>query len=183
MTYPTTNIAITILLGCVLAVFGAPAFAQADPVDEDTPTVEQLLKGEPQADDYVDEPRCIRSHAIRSTEVLDDKHVAFELSRKRFYLVQFERRCPGLQRDNPVFYESSGGRVCVHDTIRGSYATGVASFQPGMPCAIPSFTSVTKEELVLLKDALKAERRKQRQERKERRRLEREARKREKATS
>ena len=149
---------------------------------EPEPTVEELLKGDPQAEDYVDEPRCIRSHAIRSTEVLDDKHVAFELSRKKFYLVQFEHRCPGLQRDNPVFYEPSGGRLCVHDTIRGSYATGVASFQPGMPCGIPGFQSVTKEQLVLLKDALKAERRKQRQERRERKRQEREARKQEQET-
>ena len=139
------------------------------------PTVEELLKGNPQADDYVEEPRCIRTHAIRSTEVIDDKHVAFEMTRNKYYLVQFEHRCPGLERDKPIFYEPSHNRLCRLDTLRGSYATGVASYQPGMPCSIPGFQSVTKEQLVLLKDALKAERRKKRDERRARKRAEREA--------
>ena len=54
-----------------LSVLGT-AWAEQAESGQAAPTVEELLKGNPQADDYVDEPRCIRTHAIRSTEVIDE---------------------------------------------------------------------------------------------------------------
>ena len=133
----------------------APASATLD--------AESLLKRDPQVDDYVDAPRCLRTHQIRGSEVIDDKHVVFKTGRTEYYLVQMDRRCPGLERGNPIMYEGTAGRLCIHDGIRGTYRNGIGSYQPGMRCAIPGFQRMSKEQLVLLKDTLKAERRARRQ--------------------
>ena len=37
---------------------------------------------------------------------------------------------------------------------------GLGNYQPGIPCRIPGFQSVTKEQVMQLKDALKATQRK-----------------------
>ena len=134
--------------------------------DTTTPTLDELLQRDPLTSDYGESPRCIRTHNIRSAQVIDEKHIAFEMSRSKIFLVQLEHRCPGLRRGNPLMYEARSNQLCVHDSVRGSYSIGVGSYQPGMPCAIPKFESVTKEQLVLLKDALKVEKRKRRKRRK-----------------
>lgn len=152
-----------LLLVAGLHTFATIAWAEnsKDKKRSDTsPSVEELLSGSTQ--EYVDAPRCIRTHSIRSSEVIDDKHVVFRTGRDTYYLVQLEHRCPGLERDNPIFYETNTNRLCALDGIRGSYSSGFGSFQPGMRCGIPGFQSVTKEQIVMLKDALKAERRKRR---------------------
>ncbi len=129
--------------------------------DSEALTVEEILKRDPQLEDYVDSPRCISSHRIRSVEVLDNKHVAFRTGTDEYYLVQFQHRCPGLSKSNPVLYETRTNRLCVLDTIRGSYGV-FGDIEPGPPCSIPSFQGITRESLLALKDALKAERKKAR---------------------
>ncbi len=131
--------------------------------DDAVLTAEEILTRDPEAEDYVDENRCLRTNMIRSVDVIDDKHVAFRVGRSEYYLVQFENRCPGLRRGKPVMYEANAGRLCRLDGIRTLYESGLGGYRPGMRCAIPEFRSVTKEQLVLLKDALKAERRKKRE--------------------
>ena len=157
----TRNTAFLVLMTGLLSASLSLWANAKDKSDADAaPTVEELLSGNTQ--EYVDEPRCIRTHSIRSSEVIDDKHVVFRTGRNTYYLVQLEHRCPGLERDNPIFYETNSNRLCALDGIRGSYSSGFGSYQPGMRCGIPGFQSVTKEQIVLLKDALKAERRKKR---------------------
>ena len=131
--------------------------------DSPSQTVEEILARDPESDDYIDEDRCIRTNLIRSVDVIDDKHISFRVGRNDYYLVQFERRCPGLRRGKPVMYEANTGRLCRLDGIRTLYETGMGGYRPGMRCSIPEFRSVTKEQLVLLKDALKVERRKKRE--------------------
>ena len=133
-----------------------PASEQASKKDKKpAPTVAELLQTDPELLHGEDTPRCINTHRIRDSEVIDEQHVAFRVSRDEYYLVQFKRRCPGLRRGNPLYFETRMNRLCEHDVIRGSYSSGVASFEPGMPCAIPEFQKVTKEQIVMLKDALK----------------------------
>ncbi len=152
------------------AVLGFTAVAQAEENQEAeaaeesaAQTVEEILARDPDAEDYIDETRCLRANLIRTVDVIDDKHVSFRVGRNDYYLVQFEHRCPGLRRGKPVMYEATAGRLCKLDGIRTLYETGLGGYRPGMRCSIPEFRSVTKEQLVLLKDALKAERRKKRQ--------------------
>ena len=151
-----------------MALLAAPAgYAQQEPApadaDESPMSVEEILTRDPDSEDYGEAPRCISTRQIRQVDVLDEKHIAFQISRDEYYLVQFERRCAGLRRGDPIIFEpGAGGRLCVLDSIRSTYDTGLGGITPGMRCGIDGFQSVTKEQLVLLKDTLKAERRKKR---------------------
>ena len=127
------------------------------------PGVDEILNREPELSDYVEENRCINRQRIREFEVIDDKHVAIEMNGQEYYLVRFKHRCPGLRRGSAVMYEGRlGGSLCRHDTIRTLYNEGPGRKRPGIPCQIPGFQSVTKEQLLHLKDALKAEKRRKR---------------------
>jgi hypothetical protein len=155
--------ALVISLLCAWGLFASSVAVADDTTDgaKKTLSVEEILARDPEQSDYRDEPRCLQTHRIRRMEVIDDKHVSMQVSRDRFYLVQLDHRCPGLRRGRPVMYEpNSGNRLCQMDRIRGVYENGSGGFTPGVPCAINGFQSVTKEQLVMLKDALKVERRK-----------------------
>jgi len=155
----------TFLLCCLMTTASVALAAQdEEPSDATEPalSVEEILKRDPSSSDYGEAPRCLQTRLIRSTEVLDERHVVFEVRRDEFFLVQFEHRCPGLRRNQPIMTEPTAGRLCQLDGIRPLYDHGLGGYQPGMRCAIPGFVSVTKEQIVQLKDALKAERRKKR---------------------
>lgn len=122
-------------------------------------TVDEILNRDPDLEDYVVSQRCIQRNNIRRTEVLDERHVAVQVSRDEYYIVQFKHRCPGMRRGNPVMLETRSTRLCKHDSLRPLEDWGGA-MRPGVRCLIPEFQSVTKEQLLHLKDSLKAERRK-----------------------
>ena len=122
--------------------------------------VEEILNRDPEVSDYVDKERCINRHRIRQMQVLDEKHVFIQVSRDNYYLVQFQHRCPGLRRGQPIMYETRSATLCVHDSLRTMERWGFGRMRPGVRCRIPGFESITKEQLVHLKDALKAEKRK-----------------------
>ncbi|MEM9620199.1 MAG: DUF6491 family protein [Pseudomonadota bacterium] len=158
-------VAISLLLLCLVAVpvqaaeESVASEAEAAAADDDSAlTVEEILQRDPQTSDYVDTPRCISTTRIRSVQVLDEKHVVFRLSRNEYYLVQFKHRCPSMRRGNTVIYETRSNRLCTLDNLRA--ATNFGNLEPGPPCAIPGFQSVSKEGLAALKEALKAERKK-----------------------
>jgi hypothetical protein len=153
------------LLALVVVTVSTAAESEPD-VDESAAeglTVEEILNRDPEQEDYADDTRCISTNLIRDVEVIDEKHIAFQMRRDKYYLVQMQHRCPGLRRGQPVMYEPTASRLCVHDSVRSLYEHGIGGLQPGMRCAIPSFELVTKEQLMLLKDALKAEKRKARE--------------------
>ena len=127
-------------------------------------TVEEILQRDPELEDYREDPRCLPTNRIRKVDVIDEKHVSFQVSRDKYYLVQFKYRCAGLRRGRPVMYEPRGiNQLCALDGLRGLYESTMGSYTPAMRCSIPGFQSVTKEQLSLLKDALEAERRKKKQ--------------------
>ena len=117
--------------------------------------VDALLARDPEQEDYVDDERCISTSRVREVEVLDDRHVAFQVRQNEFYLVQFNHRCPGLRRGRPVMYESKGSRLCQHDALRTLYSAGPGRYDPGMKCFIPGFQSVTREQLEGIKVLLR----------------------------
>ena len=92
-------------------------------------------------------------------EVIDEQHIVLRVARDEYYLMRFDRRCPGLRRGRPIIYEPGvGSQLCVLDTIRATYDSGLGGISPGMRCAIPGFESVTKEQVALLKDTLQVNR-------------------------
>ena len=146
---------------------GAEAVAEvaAEDSTQETParTVEDILSRDPELGDYVKEERCIRSNRIRRMDVIDERHVAIEMPHDEYFLVQFEHRCHGLRKGKPVMHDTRGSRLCAHDAIRAMDPWGFGRMRPGPPCTIPGFQSITKEQLLHIKDALKAEKRKKRQ--------------------
>lgn len=124
-------------------------------------SVEEILNRDPTQSDYVESPRCINTTRIRDMEVVDDQHIVLRVARNEYFLIRFDHRCPGLQRGRPVIYEpGSGSQLCVLDSIRATYDSGLGGISPGMRCAIPRFESITTEQLALLKDTLQVQRRK-----------------------
>jgi hypothetical protein len=114
--------------------------------------VDVLLNRDPELEDYVERKRCISTPRVRDVQVLGERHVAFRVSRDKYYLVQFKQRCPGLRRGRPVMYETRGSSICTHDPIRALHQQSFGNLEPGVPCYIPGFESVTREQL----DGLKA---------------------------
>ena len=126
----------------------ATAFSAEEPLD-----LETILNTTAEKKDYVDVTKCISRHKIREVKVIDEKHVSFQVGRDKYYLVQLARRCPGLNRQSTVSYETSGQRVCTRDSIRGLNGVGAGAWM-GPPCRIPGFQEVTREQLALIKDTL-----------------------------
>ena len=147
---------------CVAALFAGPAASveEAAPESEEgvvfSPEVEAILNQTPDAEGYGSLERCIQARTIRGTQVLDDRHIVFEVPSKKYYLVQFESGCPMMRPDVTIAYEPRGSQLCRMDFIRA-----IDSFSPGSvgpPCSIPGFYPVTREQVALLKDTLKARR-------------------------
>ncbi len=125
------------------------------------PEVEKILSAPAGDSDYPKQDRCLPLHRIRSVTVLDQRHIAFKLNRKQLYLIQFEHRCPGIRRNNPVAYETvSGSSLCALDAIRGIQQYGFGDRRLGPPCSIPGFEPITEEQLRALKEALRHQRKK-----------------------
>lgn len=120
------------------------------------PEVEALLNQASDPEAYPGTERCIFTRDIRTIEILDQQHVVFELSRKQLYLVQFPYVCHGLRRNGSLIYETRSGRLCRLDQVR---AFEPGETMPNPPCTLPGFMPVEKEQVVQLKDSLKAKRR------------------------
>jgi len=147
----------------IFLVCGVNAAESKTNSDEEDLSVEEILTREPALEDYGAQERCISTHRMRGTEVLDDRHVAIKVSKDEYYLVRFKHRCPGLNRHDPVIFErNSSSRLCEFDSIRPTYDYGAGGMTPGGPCSIPGFEGITKEQLVVLKDTLQAQKRQQR---------------------
>lgn len=118
------------------------------------PEIEALLSGESDLEGYGAMERCIRAQNIRSTQVLDDRHVVFELPSRQYFLVQFERTCHRLRRGTSIMYEPRGSQLCRLDQIRAVDSLRMGDVGP--PCSIPGFYPVTVEQVALLRETLQA---------------------------
>ncbi len=124
-----------------------------------SPEIEALLSEDSDPEAYGTQERCIRAQQIRHTEVLDDRHIVFELPSKTYYLVQFEHSCHRLRRGGAILYEPRGSQLCRMDYIRA--ADNLSMGDIGPPCSIPGFYEVKVEQVALLRETLKARRKAQ----------------------
>lgn len=148
------------------AAEAAPAPAEDGVTETDTqenseelvfsPEVEALLSEESDSEGYGTLERCIHARQIRRTEVLDDRHIVFELPSKKYYLVQFERSCHRLHRGVGIMYQPRGSQLCRLDQINA--VDSLSRGDIGPPCSIPGFYEVTVEQIALLRETLKARR-------------------------
>lgn len=153
------KLSIDLIVVLVLAWFSGAAVPAESDTEENrvfSPEVETILNEASDPEGYGALERCIPVRAIRRSEVLDNRHVVFELPSKTYYLVQFKHECHQLRRNASIVYEPRGSQLCRLDDIR--VLDGLTSGSVGPPCSIPGFYEVTVEQVALLRDTLKAQR-------------------------
>jgi hypothetical protein len=130
---------------------GETAGEDSEPI-EFPPEIQKLLTEPSEGETYTAPERCISTRSIRQTHILDDRHIVFESAGSNYHLVQFQRRCPRLQKHSTLIYETTDSRLCRLDMIRPS--NGMHDISP--PCSIPGFIPITREQMVLLRETIEA---------------------------
>ena len=141
-----------------LPVYPYTAYTDSDkrpPLVSVTTDVSEILGRDPKKADYVVETDCIQARRIESMEVIDQKHIIVEMKAENYFLIQFKNNCQDLRKNMPVWYERRNARLCRFDIIKGVRDMGFYGYEPGMSCFIPGFQSVSKEQVVLIRDSIK----------------------------
>ena len=131
---------------------------------EELLTFQRLLEHDEESNpEYADDTRCIDTRRMRHYDVLSGRFVVFEMRHSdEIYLVQFEQKCPGLQKNESLTFDirsGQSGRLCVNDHIKP--LDGNLSTQPGMRggnCRIPSIDRITNVQLLQLERGLASNR-------------------------
>ena len=92
-------------LNFIILAFFCIGAARPDDVSSESDSgrsVEEIINQTSKRSEYYKEKSCIDTKRIRSTKVLDNRHVVFKLGREKYFLVQLANRCPGLRRNQTV---------------------------------------------------------------------------------
>ena len=146
------------VVAAALFLCGTGAAADApEPEGGIEAVIAEILAG-PDETDYGESERCIISSRIDHTEVLSDRFIVFHMRGGEKYVVQFERRCPGLRRNGLTRFERRSVRICASDTVQGLYGMSPDIGSWGPRCILPEFEPVTEEQITFIEEALKARR-------------------------
>lgn len=97
------------------------------------------------------EVNCIRRASIRSTDIVDDRTIIFNMSQQQFYVNELPNRCFGLRNARTFSYRVTGSQLCNVDTIRVVRSLGGRP-DTGPACGLGMFRPVSKEEVEALKN-------------------------------
>ena len=160
--------AVVVQFGLLALLFQATVYSEtrAATADVDTGstageaelTVEGILQRDPKDSDYSKSETCIDTRRIRTSKVLDDRHLVFVLSGRKHYLLQLKRRCIGLRPNQMIRYEIRGGRLCRGDTFQGMDRFAGNMEVPSARCVVPGFETIAEEQYETLKVMIKDER-------------------------
>ena len=89
---------------------------------------------------------CIVVSSIDETDALDDQNLIFRMRGDRVFRNHLPRRCPGLERENRIAYQTRGGRLCSIDTITVLEESGVG-FRNGFTCRLGEFVPMSPDEI------------------------------------
>ena len=89
---------------------------------------------------------CIIVSSIDETDALDDQNLVFKMRGDRIYKNHLPRRCPGLERENRIAYQTRGGRLCSIDTITVLEQSGIG-FRNGFTCRLGEFVPMSPDEI------------------------------------
>lgn len=137
----------TTALVSLLLLFTGMVFAQDD-ADETVVSPDDATAGEALAFDREGE-LCITTRAIRSTDIIDDRTILFEMRGGDYYVNNLTRTCRGLKREGRFSYRVSIGRLCSVDMIRVLERFG-RGLEEGIGCGLGQFFPITEEEAELL---------------------------------
>ena len=143
---------VAVVVSIAIATFGGMGNARAkEPTQE---SVEEILATPLPDDAYADSQRCLGLHQYRSVDVLSDELIVFE-GRRKYWLNQLQNRCVGLRPDLLLKLSLRGSQVCELDTFRGLDSTTVAPLFGSGNCFLGRFEPISKEQLDLLRSALR----------------------------
>ncbi len=126
-------------------------------------TFQQLLEQSDESDrEYSDDTRCIQTRQMRHYQVLSQRFVSFEMRQSDdLYLIQFEQKCPGLQKNGSLSFSmqnGNAGRLCVNDDIMPLDSGLGGQVLSHASCRIPSLEKITKVQLLQLERGLTSNR-------------------------
>lgn len=121
-----------LIAGFAMTFAGAPAIAKekAGKADERVPV------GEPVS--------CITPSNIRSTHVIDDQTIDFEMAGGTVYRNALPYRCPGLGFEERFAYKLSTNQLCSVDIITVLHNFGAGGFSQGASCGLGQFQKMDK---------------------------------------
>lgn len=124
---------------------------------------QRLLEESDKSDrEYSDDTRCVETRRMRHYQVLSQRFVFFEMRQSdEFYLIQFEQKCPGLQKNGSLSFVMNSqqtGRLCVNDGIVSLDSNLGAQAISNARCRIPSLEKITKVQLMQLERGLTSKR-------------------------
>jgi len=105
------------------------------------------------ADDPPDDAeRCIQLIRLDSIDILNDRHILFNMRGHDIYLNELPRSCPGLRRDSTIMYRTSLDKLCDIDVITILEPLG-GGLRPTSSCGLGKFHPISKERAEELRKA------------------------------
>jgi hypothetical protein len=84
---------------------------------------------------------CISRAAVRNTVVRSDRVIDFEMVGGKVYRSTLPARCPGLEWDRAITYETSIDQLCTQQIIYSLQTIG-GTLQRGAGCSLGEFVPV-----------------------------------------
>jgi len=97
---------------------------------------------------------CLITQSIDQTDAIDDQNIIFYMRGSKVYRNHLPRKCPGLERENRIAYQTHSSRLCSIDQITVLEDLG-GTFRPGFTCRLGEFVPMSAaevEELELRED-------------------------------
>lgn len=92
---------------------------------------------------------CVIISRIDQTDAVDDQNIIFRMKGREVYRNTLPRKCPGLERENRIAYETRSSRLCSIDTVTVLEDLG-AGLRPGFTCRLGEFVPLSPDEIELL---------------------------------
>ncbi len=89
---------------------------------------------------------CVVVQSIDKTDAVDDQNIIFYMRGNKAYRNHLPRKCPGLERENRIGYETRSSRLCAIDTITVLEDFGVG-LRPGFTCRLGEFVPLSPAEI------------------------------------
>jgi uncharacterized protein DUF6491 len=89
---------------------------------------------------------CVTVQRIDHTDAIDDQTIIFRMRGDKVYRNTLPNKCPGLQRENRIAWQTSTSRLCNIDTITVLEDYGVG-FRPGFTCRLGQFVPLSEAEV------------------------------------
>ena len=89
---------------------------------------------------------CVVTQSIDKTDAVDDQNILFYMRGNKVYRNHLPRKCPGLERENRIGYETHSSRLCAIDTITVLEDFGVG-IRPGFTCRLGEFVPLSPAEI------------------------------------